>query len=60
MNTLSHTIKSAEFETGCNITVISSSTKAFYAQNPKQVQRLPREERAYWYWYLKNHKGDAA
>jgi hypothetical protein len=60
MEVLSQTIKCAESETGLNIAVICNKTKAFYAQNPKQVQRLPRQERAYWYWFLKNNKAEAA
>lgn len=60
METLTQTIKSAETQTGLNISVICDKTKAFYRQNPKLVQRLPKEERAYWYWFLKNHKGEAA
>ncbi|ONG41822.1 hypothetical protein BKE30_03040 [Alkanindiges hydrocarboniclasticus] len=60
MEVLSQTIKCAETETGLNISVICDQTKAFYAQHPKQVQRLPKEERAYWYWFLKNHRDNAA
>lgn len=41
MEVLSQTIKCAETETGLNISVICDQTKAFYAQHPKQVQRLP-------------------
>lgn len=60
MEALSQMIKSAESETGLNISVICDRNKAFYAQNPKQVQRLPKQERAYWYWFLKHHRADAA
>ncbi|RYY80300.1 MAG: hypothetical protein EOO69_02590 [Moraxellaceae bacterium] len=60
MEKLVETIRGAQSDTGLNIMVICDRTKAFYTQNPKQVQRLPKQERAYWYWFLKNHRSDAA
>jgi hypothetical protein len=38
-----------------NIAVICQQTKELYLTNPKLIQRLPKEQRAYWYWFLKHH-----
>lgn len=38
-----------------NITVICQQNKELYLNNPKLIQRLPKEQRAYWYWFLKHH-----
>ena len=55
MDEINQIIKSASAATPLNISVIRSQNKAIYIKHPKMVQRLPREERAYWYWFLKNH-----
>ena len=39
-----------------NIAVICQKSKDLYLANPKLVRRLPREQRAYWYWFLKHHQ----
>ncbi|XID74571.1 hypothetical protein ACF3NA_08580 [Alkanindiges sp. WGS2144] len=52
---LNTAIKAANMRTGLTVSVICPQSKAFYLKNPKMVQRLPRETRAYWYWFLKNH-----
>lgn len=41
--------------TSRHIAVICQKSKDLYLSNPKLVQRLPKQQRAYWYWFLKNH-----
>ena len=41
------------------IAVICQQTKDLYLKNPKLIQRLPKEQRAYWYWFLKHHNKSA-
>lgn len=38
------------------VTVICQQAKDHYLKSPHLTQRLPREQRAYWYWFLKNHQ----
>ena len=42
-----------------SIAVICQQTKDLYVKNPKLIQRLPKEQRAYWYWFLKQHQTSA-
>lgn len=39
-----------------SIAVICQQSKDLYLKKPKLIQRLPKEQRAYWYWFLKNHQ----
>ncbi len=39
-----------------SIAVICQQTKDLYLKQPKLIQRLPKEQRAYWYWFLKHHQ----
>ncbi len=55
MNELTQTIKTVNAVAPFTLSVICQKNKAFYLKHPKMVQRLPKEERAYWYWFLKNH-----
>lgn len=41
------------------IAVICQQTKDLYLKRPKLIQRLPKEQRAYWYWFLKHHNTSA-
>lgn len=55
MEELAQVVKQACDATNLNISVICNANKEFFSKNPKMVQRLPKEERAYWYWFLKNN-----
>lgn len=55
MNELTQTIKTVNAVAPFTLSVICAKNKEFYLKHPKMVQRLPKEERAYWYWFLKNH-----
>lgn len=54
MDALNQALKVAHSTTQWHISVICDQTKALYLSNPKLIQRLPRTERAYWYWFVKN------
>lgn len=49
MNELTQTIKTVNSVAPFTLSVICQKNKAFYLKHPKMVQRLPKEERAYWY-----------
>ncbi|RYY80298.1 MAG: hypothetical protein EOO69_02580 [Moraxellaceae bacterium] len=55
MKTIDNTVKNAAAPFQRNITVICQQNKELYLTNPKLIQRLPKEQRAYWYWFLKHH-----
>lgn len=55
MKAIDGTVKDAVAASPKNITVICQKNKELYRQKPKLIQRLPKEQRAYWYWFLKHH-----
>ena len=55
MKTIDEAGKVAVTPSQKNITVICQQNKELYLSNPKLIQRLPKEQRAYWYWFLKHY-----
>lgn len=55
MKTVDAAFKNAVAPSQKNITVICQQNKQLYRDNPKLIQRLPKEQRAYWYWFLKHY-----
>lgn len=60
MKAIDDSVKNAVTPSQRNITVICQQNKDLYLNNPKLIQRLPKEQRAYWYWFLKHHNDSDA